>query len=138
MRYIYWVMLQLQTILQCFYKMLMWQISYWFLSRPTINITFFFTNKLTILAICKTFCKKIYISNIIHIYLIFMSKIDIEWIKRLLDFVTKVHTPHANDPCHYHEPPNIITWKSVMIKYDTHVSLIHGSYFKIKSHSYGA
>jgi len=43
-----------------------------------------------------------------------MSKIDIEWIKSLLDFVTKVHTPHASDPCNYHEPANTITWKSVM------------------------
>ena len=67
-----------------------------------------------------------------------MSKIDIDWIKRLLDFVTKVHTAHASDPCHYHELPNTITWKSVMIKYETHVSLIRGSYFKIKSPSYGA
>ena len=38
------VMLQPQIILQYFYKMLMWPISYWFSSKPTINITFSFTN----------------------------------------------------------------------------------------------
>ena len=37
-------MLQLQTILQYFYKMLMWSTSYWFSSKSTINITFSFTN----------------------------------------------------------------------------------------------
>ena len=35
-------------------------------------------------------------------------------LKRLLDFVNKVHTPHASDPCHYHEPTNTITWKSII------------------------
>ena len=38
------VMLQKQTILQHFYKMWMWPTFYWFSSRPTINITFLFTN----------------------------------------------------------------------------------------------
>ena len=38
------VMLQSQTILQHFYKMLMWPTSYWFSFRPTINITFSFSN----------------------------------------------------------------------------------------------
>ena len=38
------VMQQPQIILQHFYKMLMWPNSYWFLSRPTVNITFSFTN----------------------------------------------------------------------------------------------
>ena len=39
------VMLHIQTILQHFYKMLMWLTFYWFLFRPTINIIFFsFTN----------------------------------------------------------------------------------------------
>ena len=37
-------MLQLQIILQHFYKMLMWATSYWFSSRSTINIIFSFTN----------------------------------------------------------------------------------------------
>ena len=36
------VMLQLQTILQYFYKLLFYPTSYWFLSRPTDNITFLF------------------------------------------------------------------------------------------------
>ena len=38
------VMLQPQTILQYFYKQLMWSAFYWFSSRPTINIVFSFTN----------------------------------------------------------------------------------------------
>ena len=38
------VMVQSQIILQYFYKMLMWPTSYWFSSKPTINITFSFTN----------------------------------------------------------------------------------------------
>ena len=38
------VMLQPQTILQYFYKMLMWPTSYRFSSKSTINITFSFTN----------------------------------------------------------------------------------------------
>ena len=37
-------MLQPQTILQHFYKMLICPVSYWFSSRTTINITFLFTN----------------------------------------------------------------------------------------------
>ena len=37
-------MLQLQTILQHFYKMLMQLTSYWFSFKPTINIIFLFTN----------------------------------------------------------------------------------------------
>ena len=40
----YWVMLQTQTVLQHFYKMLMWPTSYWFSSKSIINITFSFTN----------------------------------------------------------------------------------------------
>ena len=39
-----WVMLLSKSILQHFYKMLMWSTFYWFSSRPTINITFSFTN----------------------------------------------------------------------------------------------
>ena len=39
-----WVMPRPQTILERFYKMLMWLTFYWFWSRPTINITFLFTN----------------------------------------------------------------------------------------------
>ena len=38
------VMLQPQTILQYFYKLLIWPIFYWFSFRHTINITFWFTN----------------------------------------------------------------------------------------------
>ena len=38
------IMLQPQTILQYFYKMLMWSTPYWFSSKPTINITFSFIN----------------------------------------------------------------------------------------------
>ena len=37
------VMLHSRTILQHFYKLLMWPTSYWFSSRPTINNTFSFT-----------------------------------------------------------------------------------------------
>ena len=37
-------MLQLQTILQYFYKQLMYPTYYWFSSKLTINITFSFTN----------------------------------------------------------------------------------------------
>ena len=36
------VILQLQTILQHFYKLLLYPTSYWFSSRPTDNITFLF------------------------------------------------------------------------------------------------
>ena len=36
------IMLRIQTILQYFYKMLIWLISYWFSSKPNINITFSF------------------------------------------------------------------------------------------------
>ena len=38
----YRVMLQTQTILQYFYKLLMCPTSYWFSYRPTIKITFSF------------------------------------------------------------------------------------------------
>ena len=38
------IMLWSQIILQHFYNMLMWATSYWFSSKPTINITFSFTN----------------------------------------------------------------------------------------------
>ena len=38
------VIVQAQTILQHFYKMLMWPTSYWFLSWLTINIIFSFIN----------------------------------------------------------------------------------------------
>jgi len=34
-------MLKAQTVLQHFYKMLIWSTFHWFSSRPTINITFF-------------------------------------------------------------------------------------------------
>ena len=44
MVFIYWVILQSQTILQHFYKMLMWSTSYWFSSKPIINFIFSFTN----------------------------------------------------------------------------------------------
>ena len=60
------VILQSQTILQHFYKLLMWPTFYWFSSRPTINITFSFTNNLTILVVCKIFYKIVCISSIIH------------------------------------------------------------------------
>ena len=38
------IMLQLQTILQHFYKLLMWLTFYWFSFRVTINIIFSLTN----------------------------------------------------------------------------------------------
>ena len=38
------IILQSQIILQHFYKLMMWPTSYLFLSRPTINIIFSFTN----------------------------------------------------------------------------------------------
>ena len=55
-------MLQTQTVLQHFYKMLMWPTSYWFSSKSTINITFSFT---TTSAIGKKNYKIICISKII-------------------------------------------------------------------------
>ena len=55
------VMLQSQIILQHFYKMLIWPISYWFSSKSTINITFSFTNNYSphqqfVKKICRIVC----------------------------------------------------------------------------------
>ena len=54
-------MLQLQTILQYFYKLLMYSTYYWFLFRPTINITFLFTKKYSL---HHQFVKKVCIASI--------------------------------------------------------------------------
>ena len=60
------VMLHSQIILQHFYKMLMWLISYWFSFRPIINNTFSFTNNYSpYQQFCKKFCKIVCISSII-------------------------------------------------------------------------
>ena len=57
-----------QTILQYFYKMLICSISYWFLSRTTINITFLFTNNHSPHQhFANIFVKKVCIFNIIQI-----------------------------------------------------------------------
>ena len=47
LRFLFGVMLYSKTILQNFYKLLMWITSYWFSSKPTINTintTYLFTN----------------------------------------------------------------------------------------------
>ena len=52
--------------LQHFYKMLMWPTSYWFSSRPIINITFSFTNNHSpYQQFVNFFCKIICITSII-------------------------------------------------------------------------
>ena len=60
-------MLQLQTILQHFYKLLMWLTSNWFSFRPTINITFLFTNNHSHFSILQnSFVKKFVYMTLSH------------------------------------------------------------------------
>ena len=55
------VILYPQTILQHFYKVLMWPTVYWFSSKSTININFSFTNNYSphqqfVKKICRIVC----------------------------------------------------------------------------------
>ena len=60
-------MLQLQTILQHFYKFLIWPTFYWFSFRSTISIIFLFINDyISHQQFVKFFIKTIYISSITH------------------------------------------------------------------------
>ena len=68
------VMLQLQTILQYFYKPLMLPTFYWFSPKPTININFSFINNYSPhQQFVRFFCKKICIFSITLVLVLFSS-----------------------------------------------------------------
>ena len=66
------VVLQLQIILQYFYKLLLWPTSYWFSYRPTNNIIFYLpmiTHHISSLQFFFNY-KKVYISGIFLIIIV--------------------------------------------------------------------